>query len=440
MLASMSFKKFALIVAMFFAMSGSSIAIGREPMISYRAIIYYYPDVADIEKDKVLPFFSGFEIVDAIPEKVTTAVAAVSFEREFKEFYPVPDLKYLSYFGRGLNKEQAESIQQSNLIMIVDIAYPLSKSVEGLKAASLALYNTAMTYDGLIYDSETRELFALQRWSENRLESWDSNIPNAEKHTVIHAYNNGDGIRAITLGMAKFGLPDIVINNFSWSINRSMGNLINLVAQSLVEGNSPSDKGLLKLNIAALKDTQYKKALISSLKDNTESELDIAIADGQWEDGDPENYLIELKFDKVKGDSLSEKHEQLLSALFGWEDEISYVQHNKLLLDASARAKKKLPGLAIDFNKGLAPGEFIHLKAPFKTPDGGNEWMWIDVLSWKGNSISGLLRNEPRNIPELRAGTEVVVDQNDIFDYIRYFPDGSSQGNETGEIIRNYQN
>jgi hypothetical protein len=92
---------------MFFAMSGASIANGKEPAINYRAIIYYYPDVADIEKDKVLPFFNGFEIVDAIPEKVTTAVAAVSFEREFKAFYPVPDLKYLSYFGRGLNKEQA---------------------------------------------------------------------------------------------------------------------------------------------------------------------------------------------------------------------------------------------------------------------------------------------------------------------------------------------
>ncbi len=176
------------------------------------------------------------------------------------------------------------------------------------------------------------------------------------------------------------------------------------------------------------------------MKDNAESQVNIKIGEGKWEEGDPDNYIIELLFHNLKGSSLSEKHEALLSSLFGWEDKISYVKHNLLIEAASDRARKKLNSLRSDFNRGLDPGEFIQVKAPFKTPDGGNEWMWVEVLSWKEDVITGLLKNEPFHIPELKAGSEVVVKQSDVFDYIRRYPDGTSEGNETAALIMKYKN
>ena len=128
-----------------------------------------------------------------------------------------------------------------------------------------------------------------------------------------------------------------------------------------------------------------------------------------------------------------------MSRLFGWEDSISYVKHNQLILEASEEARKKLPGLRKDFNAGLAPGEFIQVKAPFKTPDDGTEWMWVEVMNWDGNTITGLLKNEPYNIPDLKGGSEVVVNQDEVFDYIRTYPDGTSEGNETSTLILKYQ-
>ena len=77
--------------------------------------------------------------------------------------------------------------------------------------------------------------------------------------------------------------------------------------------------------------------------------------------------------------------------------------------------------------------------APFPTPDGGNEWMWVEVIEWKGSKIRGLLKNEPVNVPGLSGGSEVVVDQGDLFDYIRSFSDGREEGNETGRLIQQYQ-
>jgi uncharacterized protein YegJ (DUF2314 family) len=50
--------------------------------------------------------------------------------------------------------------------------------------------------------------------------------------------------------------------------------------------------------------------------------------------------------------------------------------------------------------------------------------------------VKGILKNQPFYVPELSAGSEVVIDQNDVFDYIRNFADGTTEGNETGELMR----
>ena len=102
---------------------------------------------------------------------------------------------------------------------------------------------------------------------------------------------------------------------------------------------------------------------------------------------------------------------------------------------ASRQAQAKLPALRAAFNKGLAPGEFIQVKAPFDTPEGGHEWMWVEVISWDGDKIKGLLKNEPFSIPTLHGGQTVEVSQAKVFDFIHRLADGTEEGNETGRLI-----
>jgi hypothetical protein len=54
-------------------------------------------------------------------------------------------------------------------------------------------------------------------------------------HIVIHSYQDEEFIRAVLLGMAKFGLPDLVVENSARSQGRNVGHLINLTAQVLAE-------------------------------------------------------------------------------------------------------------------------------------------------------------------------------------------------------------
>lgn len=415
------------------------VTASEAPDIRHRAVIYFLPGKARVD-DKQLPqYLDDFRYVKVLPKSAKQPSVSYRLSENFMENFPPPDLKYLSYFGRGVSKEQAQALQQTRQALIIDFAYPYALMSKGLKQSDNVIYAIAHHLGGLIWDSETRELFTPASWHEKQLKAWQGAIPIVEKHIVIHAYRSDEGIRAISLGMAKFGMPDIVVNNFSWSQNKSMGNLVNLVAQSIVEGARLSKDDILHIDIDKLEDTPYKAGMIDSLKDNASRAIDLHTGEAKWEEGDPDNYLLEILFDNVEGDSLHRRQEVLLSSLFGWEDDLVYVKHNLEILAARDRARAQLPKLRKAFNNGLSPGEFILLKAPFKTPKGGNEWMWVEVLSWKGKSIRGLLKNEPYLIPDLHGGDEVSVNQDEVFDYIRNYADGRSEGNETSALIEKYQ-
>lgn len=65
--------------------------------------------------------------------------------------------------------------------------------------------------------------------------------------------------------------------------------------------------------------------------------------------------------------------------------------------------------------------------------------MWVEITVWQGNTIKGLLKNEPYRIPSLHGGQIVQVKQEDVFDYMRSYPDGRIEGNQTGTIIQKLQ-
>jgi uncharacterized protein YegJ (DUF2314 family) len=74
------------------------------------------------------------------------------------------------------------------------------------------------------------------------------------------------------------------------------------------------------------------------------------------------------------------------------------------------------------------------VKVPFRD-ENYTEWMWVEITSWKDDNIKGLLENQPFHIPNLHGGQVVRVRQEDVFDYLHYYPDGREVGNTTGPIL-----
>jgi len=357
-------------------------------------------------------------------------------EKDVRANYAPPDAHALTFFARGLSEQQKLSLQASREALVLDFVHPQKDVWRALRQATQLTAEVARATGGLIWDEESREVFTPDAWVEQRLSRWTEEMPELSDHITIHNYKDGDYVRAVSLGMSKFGLPDLVVNGFAWSLERTVGHTMNMLAQLLAEGAMVGDNGRLDLDIRKIRNAAVREPQVTTLGKNATGIARLVLLEGKHEEGDADNRLVEIAFDEYAGRDVHARQDRMLSELFGSEDHTSYVDHSEKVLEASRAARGHLPELRSSFNAGLPPGEYILLKAPFKTDDGGNEWMWVEVTRWNGDTIEGLLRNDPDKVSTLQAGQIVTAKESEIFDYIVRHADGSSEGNTTGAILQ----
>ncbi|HLZ13536.1 MAG TPA: DUF2314 domain-containing protein [Candidatus Acidoferrum sp.] len=375
------------------------------------------------------------KLVDKLPEEPAGLFVRARLEMNVAKNYVPPKFDVVARFGHGLTEEQNNRFQQSKEAFILDFAHPSRDVWDGLHGANQVIEELAREMNGLVWDEETRRIFTPDAWHEEALVRWKEAIPRVSDQTTIEMYENGEFVRAVTLGMNKFGLPDVAVQELDTSSETAVGNLINVFTQSLAEGAAIQKSGLFKLDLHAIRNSALREAQLKSLKENAAGMACVTPKLGVVEEGDAHNRLIQLTFEGYPGADTHAQLKAAIDSLFGSEDSIEYVEHTDELLEASRKAKAELPRLRDDFKAGLKPSEYLLVKAPFETPDGGREWMWVEVRAWNGNDIEGLLENMPDKIPTLHNGQLVKVRESEVFDYIRHFSDGRVEGNTTSKFL-----
>lgn len=402
------------------------------------AVYFLGNDKVDVVKAKSTfkNKYPNFKVHDTFPNPDTLKGSnlIITGIENVKTDFPPMDLEYLKYTSQGLTEKEMTDLQVSKYALVFDFACNKDQLTTSLKNANDYIFSLIKNKKAVVFDSETRETFSKAFWKEKRLIS-DKSI-NLADHITIHFYQKDEFCRAITLGMLKFGLPDIVIENLSCKSGSELASFINLIAQTLFEKQVLEKDGELNLNINTIKNEALKTILLSDLYENTEKQADIKLIEGSLEEGDPENRLIEVAF---SSDNPQIEHNEVISKIFGSVDEVTLLKHDEKLEAASDRAKAKIPELRKLFLAGLPLNTHLLIKFPFDSQDGQREWMWVEITKWKGDNIDGLLQNDPRFVMTLKAGQKVSKNINDMFDYILYKPDGSQEGNETGKIIMESQ-
>ena len=151
------------------------------------------------------------QLVEELPQQAKAAVVHALLREIVGREYPPPSLESLQYFGRGITREQGMALQKCDTAFILDCSHPKSDVWTALRTASALVEEIARMTGGLVRAEETREMFSPDAWQKKRLGSWTQDVPEASSQTTIHAYNQGEYVRAITLGMSKMGLPDVVV-------------------------------------------------------------------------------------------------------------------------------------------------------------------------------------------------------------------------------------
>lgn len=373
-------------------------------------------------------------------ENIPADGAVAKIELTSAEKLPPPDVESLGYFGRGLDPAQIESLQQARDVFTLMVRAPGRQWPAVVPCGDRLAHHVAVQCGGLIWDAETREMFSPAAWQERRLEGWDGSSPRVPYHITIHGYPVGGTLRAVTLGMARFGQPDVVVNDFPRNHSGPVQALINVACQALVENGGASITSPLSLDLRAISNPHVRRENLESLEEGAETRIKVAIGPAEPDQGDPDNPLLEIRFPAAASGSRYTEMGRVLSTLFGARESFTGVRHDDEELEAaSRRAVERLLALKPRFQAGLEPGERLLIKAPFATPDGENEWMWVEVLTWQGSQLEGILMNEPYLIPSLKAGSEVTIKETDLYDYMLHHADGTMEGNETGKVIERLQ-
>ena len=144
-------------------------------------------------------------------------------------------------------------MQTSQQVVTVELVVERARMHRVHRDALEIMLAVASKTGGLLWDEDTRQLFSHDAWRE-RTGRWTGSLPDARDLFTIHSYRDGELVRMVTLGLAKIGLPDLVVEHVAPDSAKTMATLINLVAQSMVEGAVVRDGGLIEVDSSSVPD------------------------------------------------------------------------------------------------------------------------------------------------------------------------------------------
>lgn len=390
--------------------------------------IYFVPTSKDVpgEVFKRLVRSSYKFLSFSVDQESGIVPFAVAKSPNISDFAP-PSLETLKYTGHGLTSEDETSVQESREVFLVNFSLSSIEPSTHHREAMKLMAALAKKTGGLLWDESTGQLFSQSEWA-NRYKDWDLESTESWLLYTISSYKDGELRRMVTLGLEKFGLPDITVRGVSDGDTVGMAGLINLVIQTLRDGAKVDEDGLLSVDT---------NAVVGSWKilDGGKGSAKVTLAVGKRLEGDADNRLWEIVFPGGPDSELQTRQQAFLQNLFGATDEIVQSVHDEELEAASQRGLAKLAAMKDEFQKNWPVGDTLLVKSPFETDEGGKEWMWIEVVSWKDDEIKGILQNEPFSVTGLKAGARVESRFDLLFDYTREHADGTITGNGTGAII-----
>ncbi len=348
--------------------------------------------------------------------------------------YAPPTPQAFRYTAVELDVSQGAAIAESERVFVLGFAAHPADLLRAHREANTLTLTLAEASEGLPWDEECRLLYSREAWQRKRVENWQGDVPDVRGHVNMHAYRNPDLVRIITLGMRKFGLPDLVVEATPSGKTQVAGNVVNACAQRMLEGQ-PFDGERFKLVLADIRHDAMRANALENPLEGATGKVAMQLAECARDEGDPENRLLAISFPEAKGRDDLERQATALAALYGAKEVIvNRWASDQALKAASNKARADFFAQVDTFRKGFHPNERLTVKVPF-TFDGQTEYMWVEVVGWGEETMDGILMNDSSFEESFRVGRKLTVKFEDVYDYIHTKSDGTESGNETGKVL-----
>lgn len=364
-----------------------------------------------------------------------TPVAPPGSKPALVELVDVPELPYnaqfLLHFGVGIGASDEAGLGRAlDALRITIPVTPTARMEAEHRAAALALASAERS-GGWLQDLWTNQTFSRAAFAVVRPAD---GLAEVERLVLVHMVEEvGGGVLLDTAGLARFGLPELVIHGVPRTFASQLTTVLNAAAQTLIEkGGLPRD-GELDVNAAALTTAPWPQTAQDIAASGGTGRITLGVRWGADDDRAPD-WEMELVL-PGSGDAAGRAYEAV-KFVEPPEQEMIYAKDGDPELEAARdRARTKLKAMAGHFAKGVPEGEQLNVKGPFTTTDGQIEWMWVEVTAWKGDMLSGILLNDPFGAMNVHAGDRVEIAVSDAFDYAWKKSDGSVEGDETTAIL-----
>ena len=333
----------------------------------------------------------------------------------------------------SLTPQERESLSRKTTSVTLRANAPFSKDHLAARAGFAATAILAEALDGFVYDETTRRI---QRWQDSPVITVPLGAPAFErKDIVVQLFRQEDGTaRALTLGLMRFGCPDLTLQGANMSAGPRLAELLNAAASKLAAGETQTPISLGLADVARV--VGRLPAELNATPEGARP-IELEVVAPEREEGDPDNELAELV---PKDGSTREAWDSVVASIFGVPATVTTETDDKELGDVAAHARGSLGKAIARFEAGA--GEFF-VRGPFVIPpdarlDGGplTEMLWVAVASCDAKLCTGVLSSEPTYVTNLAAAKTTSVERAHAVDWMIRGRDGGTTGGESLRVLR----
>jgi uncharacterized protein YegJ (DUF2314 family) len=336
----------------------------------------------------------------------------------------------------GLTPHERDEARQRPTAVRVRTMGPWSRDQVPARAAFAAAAVLAEALDAFVYDEVSRRLETTPEFMSHTITAPLGKPAFAPRQIVVQLYRTDDGTaRMLTLGMARYGSPDLSIREANLSSGPLLGEVLNAAASKIAFDATDANLTITLDDIARVSGRKP-----SELNPNPEHALpvvELSVLDAERQPGDADNTIAELV---PWGGSTRENWDGVLRTLFGQTPSVNQPVDDAELTKVAENAKKTLPDAIKRFEGG---GGELFVKGPFAIPpdsrvDGGatTELLWVQAASCDDRRCTGSLSNDPSYATNLAAGKTTSVERTEAVDWMIRQRDGGIAGGESIRVLK----
>ncbi|MBX3258603.1 MAG: DUF2314 domain-containing protein [Labilithrix sp.] len=335
----------------------------------------------------------------------------------------------------GLTPSERVSARAKRTAVVIRTQGDLTPEQVPARAVFAATAVLAEALTGFVYDEVARRIVTAHDAASHAIVVALGEPAFARKHIVVQLYRQDDGTaRLLTLGMQRFGSPDLSIRGANMASGPMLAEVINAAASQIAHGASGSAITVTLADVARV--VGKTPAELSANADGARPvELDVVTPERI--EGDPANEMAELV---PKGGATREAWDTVVATLFGVTPSTTAAVDDPELAGVAEDARRSLPAAIERFEAG--EGE-LFVKGPFPIPeearvDGGasTETLWLAAASCDARRCTGVLSNEPSYATNIALGKTTSVKRDEAVDWMIHRRDGGVVGGESIKVLK----